>query len=962
MVFTWMAFAWANLNVLVQAEVEEKFSSQVKNVERSLDDYELELIEKGFIFFPPRDINKPSVKKNLPETNKIEQSQLKKEIKETSNEIIFNKKDEDNKKKNIENIQSNLIEIETNKNINKDKEKINVEKKYNLPSLGDTKKQDIQEASIEEIKNNIVEKQKTIKINEKSKININPNNTTYTYGDYTSNAVLGIGIQNNFESKSDSNKLPSFTSNGGVQITKNLAIGFYYRGSKKRNDITLNAIKNIPETNFYTKISAGIMDGKDDYKFYSGLSEVHLRQYNSLASLNYRNPNKFSSFKGFGLNIWKILARQRTNFEPVYITKETDNSFDTYMDPKTLSLGNVTGYSGSIKLKINNALLIEQAAGKEKLVYPFSNGSKDINFNNYYKTAVKYFINENSSLEAAYATGAIESKTRIEYLNSGFGFSIENSKGINGHRDNWFVGLAYTIVDALNPYLASRSINRYDEEDYLEHRSLLNEVSSRPIEFPSSFLAKVDPTSVRLIKSVSKGIVTWNSVGLLGTYFDSIAPNRNNISIQLSAINSSNAIVKYQTSLISGSLPNGLTLNEDGLISGTAAPVVSDTTYTFQVKAISEGASDQISQNLSIIIKAPSSITWISSGTLITLNDSIAPSRSNVSIQLDARTTSINPIVYETNLVSGSLPPGLSLNSSGLITGSTTQVAQETTYTFIVRAHTADLTAVQSSSLSITVRPPPIVTWVSSGNLASLQNCQSSDLDIPLNATSSTSESLTFSLNSGSLPSGLVLNSNGRITGTVQEVEVNSIFNFTVRATSTSGVTAVSANLSISKTTNGFIFNAVNNHYYKSFAASSITWDQAKVLAEGKFCGVLQGYLATITTTSEINFIDTKVYPTQPKPINIFVGGTSVGAVGTWRWVTGPEGLMDGGQGQLFYSNNTIRNGLIAPWLGNPNLANSRHLFIYSFSVPQFFPWVTGDLDPNVFASGTGGFLVEYGN
>jgi hypothetical protein len=959
MVFTWMAFAWANVNVLVQAEVEEKFSSQVKNVERSFDDHELELIEKGFIFFPPREIIKPSEKKNLPETNKIEQSQLKKAIKETSDEITFNKKDEDIKKRNNENNQSNLNELEKN---NKDNKKSNIEKNYNLPTLGDSKKQESQDAQIEEIKNNIIEKQKTIKLDEKSKININSNNTTYTYGDYTSNAILRIGIQNNFESKSDANKLPSLTSNGGIQITKNSAIGFYYRGSKKKNDITLNAINNIPETNFYTKISTGIMDGKDVYKFYSGLSEVHLQQFNSLASLNYRNPNKFSSFRGIGLNIWKIVARQRTNFEPVYITKETDNSFDTYMDPKTLSLGNVTGYSGSIKLKINNALLIEQAAGKEKLFYPFSNGNKEININNYYKTAVKYYINENSSLEAAYATGAIESKTRIEYLNSGFGFSIENSKGINGHRDNWFVGLAYTIVDALNPYVASRSINRYDEEDYLEHRSLLNEVSSRPIEFPSSFLAKVDPTSIRLIKSVSKGIVTWNSVGLLGTYFDSITPNRNNISIQLSAINSSNAIVKYQTSLISGSLPNGLTLNEDGLISGTAAPVVSDTTYTFQVKAISEGASDQISQSLSIIIKAPSSIAWISSGTLITLNDSIAPSRSNVSIQLDARTTSINPLVYETNLVSGSLPPGLSLNSSGLITGSTTQVAQETTYTFIVRAHTADLTAVQSSSLSITVRPPPIVTWVSSGNLASLQNCQSSVLDIPLNATSSTSESLTFSLNSGSLPSGLVLNSNGRITGTMQEVEVNSTFNFTVRATSTSGVSAVSSALSISKTTNGFIFNPVNSHYYQHFSASSITWDQAKVLAEGKSCGILQGYLATITTSNELNFIDTKVYPTLPKPINIFVGGNSVGAVGTWRWVTGPEGLMDSGQGQLFYSNNTIQNGLIATWRGDPNLANSRHLFIYAFSVPQFFPWETGNINPTVGASGTGGYLVEYGN
>jgi hypothetical protein len=925
MELTWIVFACVITNDLaISAEIDDQN----------------ELIEKGYIFFPPREIVRTNDVKVQSQPNKLDQVTISKDKNEKAQGIKLDK--------------NNSLKISN--------EKQEIENKFNLPNLGNAKSEEVREDKLEELTNNFIGKEKTIKIDENSKLNINSNNTSYTYRDYSLNAILKIGIQNNFQKNSEILKVPSYTASGGIQLTKNSNIGFYYRGSKKRDDITLNTISNIPQTNLYTKISAGVMNGREVYNFYSGSSEVNLRQYNGLASIHYRNPNKFSNFKSVGLNVWKIIARQRTNFDSTYIVKETDTSYDTYMDPKTLSLGNVTGYSAAIRFKINNSISVEQGLGKEKLVYPFSDGTKDITNKNYLKSSVKYYINEYSRLEAAYSTGVIENKSKIEYLNSGFGLSLENSKGNNGHRDYWFVGLTYTIIDPLNPSYASSYFSNNDEVDYIEHKNLLEEVATRPIEFPSNFLAKVDPTSVKLVQSIKKGVINWSSNGLLGTYFDSISPSRNNIAIQLLALNSSNALVKYQTTLVSGSLPDGLTLDENGLISGTAAAVLSDTTYTFQVKAISEGATDQISQNLSIIIKAPNSITWVSSGTLATLNDSISPSRSNVSIQLDARTTSINPIVYETNLVSGSLPPGLSLNSSGLITGSTSQVAQETTYTFIVRARTVDLMAVQSSSLSITVRPPPIVTWVSSGNLASLQNCQSSVLDIPLNATSSTSESLTFSLNSGSLPSGLVLNSNGRITGAMQEVEVNSTFNFTVRATSTSGTSAVSSNLSISKTTNGFIFNAVNNHYYKSFPASSITWDQAKVLAEGKFCGVLQGYLATITTSSEINFIDTKVYPTQPKPINIFVGGTSVGAVGTWRWVTGPEGLMDGGQGQLFYSNNTIRNGLIAPWLGNPNLTDSRHLFIYSFSVPKFFPWVTGDLDPDVFASGTGGYLVEYGN
>lgn len=947
MEITWIVFACVLTNDLaISAEIDDQN----------------ELIEKGYIFFPPREIVRTNDAKVQSQPNKIDQSTISIDKNEKAEEKKIDKKEElEKNKKDNNNVDSlALDEINSIKISNKKEE---VENKFNLPNLGNAKSEEVREDKLGELTNNFIGKEKTIKIDENSKLNINSNSTNYIYRDYSLNAILRIGIQNNFQKNSEILKVPSYIANGGIQLTKNSNVGFYYRGSKKRDDITLNSISNIPETNFYTKISAGVMNGREVYNFYSGSSEVNLRQYNGLASINYRNPNKFSNFKSLGLNVWKIIARQRTNFDPTYVTKETDASYDTYMDPKTLSLGNVTGYSGTIRLKINNSTLLEQAFGKEKLVYPFSDGTKDVIYKNYLKSSVKYRINQYSKLEVAYSTGAIENKSKIEYSNSGFGLSIENSKGNNGHRDYWFVGLTYTIIDPINPSFASSFISEYDESDYLEHKNMLEEVATRPIEFPSNFLAKVDPTSVKLVQSIKKGVINWSSNGLLGAYFDSISPSRNNIAIQLLALNSSNALVKYQTTLVSGSLPDGLTLDENGLISGTAAAVSSDTTYTFQVKAISEGATDQISQNLSIIIKAPSSISWVSSGTLATLNDSISPSRSNVSIQLDARTTSINPIVYETNLVSGALPPGLTLNSNGLISGTTPQVNQLTTYTFTVNARTADIQNVQSSNLSIIIKPQTLVTWITSGSLASLQNCQSSDVNIALNATSNIQENITYSINSGVLPAGLTLSSDGKITGTMAEVQADTTFNFTIKATSDSGSSTNSSTLSITKITNGFIYNASNNHYYKSFQASSITWDQAKTLAEGKSCGVLQGYLATIISNSELNFIDTIVYPTRP--VNIFIGATSTASAGTWRWVTGPEGLMDGGQGLLFYSNNQIQNNLIAPWDfgrgANPNATDRRHMFIYQFFEPKFLPWRTGDLG-SFGASGTNGYLVEFGN
>jgi hypothetical protein len=132
--------------------------------------------------------------------------------------------------------------------------------------------------------------------------------------------------------------------------------------------------------------------------------------------------------------------------------------------------------------------------------------------------------------------------------------------------------------------------------------------------------------------------------------------------------------------------------------------------------------------------------------------------------------------------ISGSLPGGVSLDSSGLLSG-TVSAGATATFNFTVRASGAGGTADSAEfTLNRTQPPPPAPVW-SAVSTATAQVGQS--FDIAYTATNTT----TYSLQSGSLPSGLTINpSNGTISGTVN-AGASETFNFTLRAVGGGGTT-----------------------------------------------------------------------------------------------------------------------------------------------------------------------------
>jgi streptogramin lyase len=151
--------------------------------------------------------------------------------------------------------------------------------------------------------------------------------------------------------------------------------------------------------------------------------------------------------------------------------------------------------------------------------------------------------------------------------------------------------------------------------------------------------------------------------------------------------------IPYTWTIESGSLPDGLSLNPTGTISGipTAEGVA-----TFRIRA-TEDSGASADQELSILVN-PCSPLAISPVNLLL-------GRSGTYYQSDALTASGGLAPYSWRIVSGSLPAGLSLNPDGVISGTPTE---EGTSDFAVEVtDSRDATAIRQMSILVFFGSPP---------------------------------------------------------------------------------------------------------------------------------------------------------------------------------------------------------------------------------------------------------------
>ncbi len=184
--------------------------------------------------------------------------------------------------------------------------------------------------------------------------------------------------------------------------------------------------------------------------------------------------------------------------------------------------------------------------------------------------------------------------------------------------------------------------------------------------------------------------ITSLPYGIVGTAYDQ----------QLTA-DGGQANTTYSWAVISNSLPPGLSMDSGGTIQGT--PTL-NTTNTFTVQ-VNDNSTNTATQTLSLTIY----------GILQVTTTSLPSGTTNVPYNNQQLAATGGQPSYIWSLASGMLPPGLSLSTNGVISGTPTTAG---TSNFVVRVtDSASVTATQalslvvytlSTSVTFTVTPPAV--------------------------------------------------------------------------------------------------------------------------------------------------------------------------------------------------------------------------------------------------------------
>lgn len=372
-------------------------------------------------------------------------------------------------------------------------------------------------------------------------------------------------------------------------------------------------------------------------------------------------------------------------------------------------------------------------------------------------------------------------------------------------------------------------------------------------------------------------LAAMTGCGSFDTKFNFFGGNTQQISITTTTLPAATAGIPYSQSLAasgatspytwtlnSGTLPAGLTLNPSGIISGTPTTASITSTFTVQVSD-SSTSPNTATQSLTIQVAGTGSILITSP----TLPD--ATVSTPYSGQLTATGGSGS---YIWNISSGALPGGLTLNgATGLVSGTPRSAGISAFTATVTDSADSKVTAslnysVQTNVITIiTTSPLPVATggtpysqtFIATGGIALY----------------------TWSIPSGLIPKGLVLNqTNGILSGVPT---VPGAYNLPVKVTAASDTTTTifflqvngSGNLLSITSTDLILAPVANTYFSKQLTATGGTTPYTWSLASGSTLpaglilnssGVISGIPTAAGTTSvTIQVTDTASIPTIAK-------------------------------------------------------------------------------------------------
>lgn len=294
-----------------------------------------------------------------------------------------------------------------------------------------------------------------------------------------------------------------------------------------------------------------------------------------------------------------------------------------------------------------------------------------------------------------------------------------------------------------------------------------------------SFTLSVSDTASQNQSVSIVGTIASNPVGsvqIVSTTIPGIA-----VGSVSTGVSTSGGVTPLTFSISSGALPSGLSINSTtGAITGTVPVAQGNTNYGFSITVV-DSAGGTASKSFTGTVNAGSSVLSI-------LSTQISPATAGVSYSFPL-TVSGGTTPYAFTVSAGNLPAGLSINNTtGEISGTPAVTSGGQAYSFTIRVADAGSQIVTQQFIG-TIQSNPVgsVQIVSTTIPGLTVGPVSTGI-----ATAGGILPLTFAVTSGTLPSGLSMNtSTGAITGTLPVSSANASYGFSITVTDASNASAV---------------------------------------------------------------------------------------------------------------------------------------------------------------------------
>ncbi len=229
----------------------------------------------------------------------------------------------------------------------------------------------------------------------------------------------------------------------------------------------------------------------------------------------------------------------------------------------------------------------------------------------------------------------------------------------------------------------------------------------------------------------------------------------------------------------------GLTMSSDGQINGTTIAVTQDTPFSAVITALNTTGSES-AQTLKITVKnVPAVVTTAANIP----DDSVAEGAAyNLDTTQYFSDSKDGALTYSATGLSGT---GLTLNSDGQISGTATEVAQDTPFNITVTATNAEGSSA-SASYTLTIKNIPAL--VNAGQIPdqTVDEGKGLNLDVTTYFSDSKDGQLTYTA-SGLTGTGMTISNDGVISGTAVDVNQDETVDVTVTATNVDGNSASSS-------------------------------------------------------------------------------------------------------------------------------------------------------------------------